>query len=561
MAQWEKIAPTLSPDGESKLTLPLEKARIYLQRFQKPGGFEAKKHVSTLLALLKSPLVSSDRAAVQAVLQNVALSSPVLLREILAENPKLLGTLISKTPAKACRNKNDEKALLEGARNYVSISLALSSKSKFSDWEELSLLSPLLSQLSTAQKEEQIDLVAQRLADGAADTPKYSGIFLSKLYKFAYQAVVPFYGEPVKPITDITMVREQNKVIPFILGAGRVETDGKQISVDTTFGFSMTELPPIKLSAKKSGEPVFNGRIPWRVNGEKYESQIKISALGAIKALIPDDKAPKYDQLWADGALTGVVVTGSNLGSLSVGVTNEYRAFFVDQGFEFPDPPALKTVALGDYLKNGVTQGDFDYFIKEAHSDGDEKNLFRIDATAKVETGVREFVDPITKQKRKEIIHIVFPDAGTSETALIRNQTFGEWIRAREKNPNAKNGQLVYFNTSCWSKTKAIHEIEAAGTDTLLNIPTLTSTLVFANHLKNAEYLLLTAFREGKNFSAMREELGKNPGYQSKDENRFIFPDEDDYKTNITDLFQFPIKMDVKITDSKGSEYNIDQGH
>ncbi len=558
-AAWEKFAPS-DVIGE----LALERARAYLLRFQKPGGFNERKHIPILLALLESPEVTADRSGLQALLQNLASSSPVLFREVLGRFPELVKDPFPASLKDSCRSDADTKKLLAGANEYIEINLSsLSYKSTMADWKGLSLFTPLLSQLKKEKKEEQIDLIAQSLTDSAVTSPKYVGIFASKLYKFSYQAVAPYFGEKPKQLTDLTIVRQKDTATPYVLGMRSLEVTGEKGVADTTYGFSVLGLPPIAVPREKVDDPIlFDKEISWSANDASYSAHVKISQLDFIKSIVPTEKTPRYDQLFADGALTGVVVAGSNLRGTTAQVLNDYRQYMVDKEFVFPDPPVKKTVKLKDFLKKGISDGSFDYLIKEAHSDGDEKNVFRMNSIADVETGVRTFVDPVTKKELKEIVHIVFPNKDeTKKTELLKNEEFGKWIQAREKNEAPFNGQFVYFNTSCSSKTKAIHEVEAASTPAFLNIPTSSTTKVFLNQEKNAEYLLLTAFRAGSDFKGMREELSKNNDYKNKLGNTFLFPDDEEYKNSITDVVKFPLKVDLKILDSQGEEYNIDQDH
>lgn len=63
---WDRITPYPAPSSLSR-----EQAKKYLLRFQKPGGFEPKKHLEILTAILKSGLVSAEPGLVAAAMQGV----------------------------------------------------------------------------------------------------------------------------------------------------------------------------------------------------------------------------------------------------------------------------------------------------------------------------------------------------------------------------------------------------------------------------------------------------------------------------------------------------------
>ena len=93
----------------------------------------------------------------------------------------------------------------------------------------------------------------------------------------------------------------------------------------------------------------------------------------------------------------------------------------------------------------------------------------------------------------------------------------------------------------------------------LLNIPTIDTTETFATSDQNAEKLLFTAFRRGKNYEEMRDELSKNERYKKASGNGFIFPDEDRYKSHITQVLATPLKIDMNITTDDDRPYQFDQ--
>jgi hypothetical protein len=105
--------------------------------------------------------------------------------------------------------------------------------------------------------------------------------------------------------------------------------------------------------------------------------------------VVPTGKEPAYASLWKDGVLNGMVVTGSNLRDLSKGVMDEYLECYRQDSFEFSDAE-IQIDDFKGFLGQKVKSGELDYFIKEAHSDGDEKNLFRLDKKARMSVGTKK---------------------------------------------------------------------------------------------------------------------------------------------------------------------------
>ncbi len=439
--------------------------------------------------------------------------------------------------------------------NSLYLDLANSDKTTFDEWKTLAPLKPLLAQLPKAQKDEAMDRIEQSLADGAADSPECHGVFLSKLLKFAKQAVLPLFGEKQKSLTDLTLIREVGQFIPLVLSTSPIDRDA--ITTKTPFGFYAKTQEHIVIPKDPTPETLIakNKVYHWTQGDKQFDATVNIEVLTKKEALVPEGKGPAYDELWKDGSLTGVVVTGSNLKNLASGVMDQYLAYYQQSGFEFDEKDA--SIDLPMWLKKEVTTGEADYLIKEAHSDGDEKNLFRLDRKARVKRGVRKIPASASNEKPKqEVIYLVYLNEANTGSEVFSNAEFGKCINERSKNPN--NGQFIYFNTSCWSHTKAVYEIEAAQNSMLLDIPSTTTVGTFSNYSNNAERLLFSAFRQRKDYDGIRKALSENPDYKEKKANFFIFPDQYEYDQNILQLIKIPLKIQVDIRDTDGKPYSVE---
>jgi dipeptidyl aminopeptidase/acylaminoacyl peptidase len=533
---WKKETPTLAKNQKN---FSGELARKYLLRFQKPGGFVPQTDLPLVLALLKSDFKDTEPELISGMLQNILFTSNQLYQRLLEDFPYLLSLKTKKE--NMCRSESEKKQIEEVASKYYQyLKVANGKSSKIKAWESLSLLAPFY---SATQKEEMLHEITESVANGAADTGWLSNVFLSKIYYFVKQGVSKILGEKSRTMSDITLVREAQQVRPLILSTDSIDGDAK---TKTEFGFFVKEIAPIKISENMN----IQQDKSWVVAGKKYTTDIKIKALNKDVKLVLEEKSPRYQELWQDKKLHGIVVTGTNLKGDAAQTMDQYLAYYQNEGFVF-SAQKEEVKDLETFLRERIKNGEADYFIKEAHSDGDEKNLFRLDKVASKLTGIKKMPDG-----KEEVIELVFPSSNSTETKLISNQDFGQWLRSRDQK---KKSQFVYFNTSCWSKTKAIHEIEAAQTTTLLNIPTLTIAHTFGNNESNAEFQLLEAFRDSKDYEGIRTAMEKNEGYKKRQGDVFLFPDEYDYKRHITEVLATPLEMSVQVKDESGKILNIDE--
>ncbi len=546
--QWEAVAPHKIFKTEIARSL----AEAYLWRFQKPEGFDAAEHSGLLDAILNdNKLLQKHPGLILGALESALVASPLLYQTLVQRHPKVLGLENSETK-NPCRVVKEQEKTQVAVESYLRLIRASKpGKSSFSDWNTLLPLKQALSSLTKAQIEEHIDALTESLADGAADDPRFKGIFHSKLYYFAKEGLKPVFGQKQRELTDLTLVREASMLKPVILGVHPI--DGGATS-DKPFGFYIKELPPIKLPNSKEAKPGLLDiqgatRIAWTHGKETLTAELAVNVL-PIRDQIKPSESPPYDELWKNGKLTGIVITGTNLKGIASGVMDEYLAYYQDQGFKFEGETQL-IKDLHGFLKEKIESGDAGYLIKEAHSDGDEKNLFRLDKSAMERVGTRTLPDG-----KREIVHLIFPRPGENETRLLDNESFGTWIREREKKDR---GSLVYFNTSCWSHTKALHEIEAAQSPKLINIPSITMVNCFSNDSSNAERLMLQAFRERKSYAKIREAMEKNDDFKYRKGNVLIFPDEADYDRHISEVLSVPLEIKLQIKDGRGKPFHIDE--
>lgn len=517
---------------------------VLLKRFSKPGGFDPEKHTGVLLGMLKAGVHKGYPSQFRAAMMGVLYSSDRLYDSLVEKYPDLMAG----SADKQCQTEKEREVLSKSVWNHVKSRIAMHSAPKFSEIQPL--LTGVRDIITDAQKETLAEAAADQLVVSAGDSQELNQIFSSKVYKFAESKTRQALGLPFKDLTDITVVRDQNELRLIQLG-----TEAFAGSTSTLAGFHSKLVKNIAADSLPTGTT--KERVTWQYGKDRatYSATIALNREQIDRPLVSTAKAPDYQEMWKGKVFRGVIIAGSNLGlGLTDKVTKSYIEYYTKQGFIFGDAKDENNIV--GYLERKVSGAEpMHYFVKEAHSDGDEKNLFRMTSSGKVLTGVKMV------NGRKEVVDIVFPSADTSST-LISNQDFGRWIKAREK---AKQPELVYLNSSCWSKTKAVYEISAAASPKLINIPTTTSMVVFANNEKNVMRAVVDGIRNGRTYEEIRSSMQSDPGYQSGQKNVFIFPDEEKYKTNITDVLRVPVDVETKISKSKPGgkavPYSIDESH
>lgn len=510
-------------DEQSSLTL--------LKRFSKPGGFDPERHTGVLLGMLKAGMHKGYPAQFRSAMLGVLHSSNRLYDTVHGMYPELAQGEAGDTQ---CQTPNEREVIAKTVWAYAKMRLKIQSSPEFTELEPI--LSASRDVLSKAQKEKLAEDAADELVISAGDSQDLNQVFSSKVYKFAESKTRQALGLPFKDLTDVTVVRDQNELRLIQLG-----TEPFAGSTPTLAGFHSKLVKTIAVASIPAGKSKETVSWTYGKDASRFEANVVLRREQIDRPLVSTAKAPDYKEMWKGKVLRGVIVAGANLGSgLTDRVTKSYIEYYTKEGFVFGEAKVENNIA--DYLEKKVSGDEpMHYFVKEAHSDGDEKNLFRMSTSGKILTGVR-MVDG-----KREIVDIVFPGGDTSST-LISNQDFGRWMKARDK---AKMPELVYLNSSCWSKSKAIYEISAAATPKLINIPTTTSMVVFANHEKNVMRAAVDGIRKGKTYEEIRSAMQNDPGYQSGRKNVFIFPDQEAYNTNIVEVLRTPVDVDMNISKTK----------
>ncbi len=535
--QWDKLT------GPIKSRLTESEGLLWLKRFAKPEGLDLNVHLGTLRGLIGSGFAKAYPDDMAAALSNVASKSEILFDSLVTTYPQVFQLKLSQNP-KVCRSEKDKQKMKQGIYDIVMEKFKSAFRPHFDDLQGLSWLVNL--NLDDTQKENLSEVGAYALTETTTDSYEARNIFASKIYKFSYHNLKKAFRLPYRDLTDLTLRRVGGRleIIKLTLDPSS-QPGGERLAG----GFGIEKIDEVNISdIEKTNNIVLEKK--WAYKGKQYKAKMDLKMEELKGSIVTAKPGPDYASMWKDGEFRTVVVAGANLGEhLTESTMKEYISYYSNQGFEMSAPKEMED--LPKYLESKTSgQGQMDVFIKEAHSDGDEKNLFRVSKRAKIVVGKKK------TPKGEEWVEIIYPALGSQ--VHISNRDFGEWMRKRV---SSDGGELLYLNSSCWSQTKAVYEVGAAATEKLLNVPTSTSMQVFQDHPKNIMRLALDGVRGGKNFAELRKTFMEDEGYSSGKKNRFIFPDEKGYTEKITDVAAKPlnIKMGIEeLVDSHWTPYSIE---
>ena len=511
---------------------------------------------------------------------------------IFLHRPYLYLNLIKYFPyAQSLPLKEAPESLQAQAKNSLISVLETASRrpwSKLSDWDFILKLKAFMPLLTDNEKRLYIGRITESLSNGAMlKVPLFQNVFQSKLYYIILGHVRELFGEPRRPVSDITVLREQNEISVMILSSDPLQSD---MSLATDFGvhyrliaqlksaeffqkqadsdfFRLNSRPQdqradsIGFAGARSGffaPPALNyfvweKAIEWRVeNARSYRAKIRIQPIDEIGDTIKsvsNKTSPDYNSAWEDAKMTGMVLVGSSLRDLSENLSKHYINYFLEEGFLFHEP---QTIELKPFLLEKIAQCEIDWLLNESHGGGNERHILRLDRFNRVLKGVR----PAGSDK-EEAIYLVFPRPfslrpGGPETDLLSFEELRQAIRVRE---SRNCGELTYFNTGCWSYSKARYEIGAVGSALFLQIPAISMTDTFLNRERSALRLLIQSYREERDFSGFRSALNSNQGYREGEHNRYLFPDEAEYFEKIIDHIKMPLSISIDLERQDGGKW------
>ena len=477
---------------------------------------------------------------IERALWRILLRSPSLYLDLRRRYPQLSALPVSDSYPDF--GPDTRLRLIDSAKSVLEMTASEVRYAKLSDWSFLRMLKPVLRELPEKDQSRYIEKITVSLSNGAAQQiPLLQDVFQSKIYYTVNGHVREIFGLEREPVSDITIARKKDSFSTVILSSDPI---AEHPSTATDFGlhYAVLKLAGEKKLQETISPAALDERIEWSLlpaNGEPrlYRAAVQIQSGGRINTFV--SPSPHYSSVWQDHLMAGAMIVGSSLRGYSSELLEEYLSYFKEEGFQFS---AIKDDNLKEFFLERVQNCELDYFLKESHSDGDERNVFRFDRANNIIRAIR-----YGEEGRLELVYLIFPQHLKSEeknTDLLSHKELRQALRAREEKGC---GEITYFNTSCWSHVKARYEIEAANSFLFLNIPAVNLTDTFENSPSGAIRALLHSYRNGLDFDGFREALQKNKGYASGSRNRYIFPDKALYHNIISQHIRIPLKINIEL--------------
>ena len=389
--------------------------------------------------------------------------------------------------------------------------------------------------MTSDEKNDLIEDLSDRIRSVIQDRKSYlKNIFESKIYQLTEQVLKKKLSLPYKKITDTTSIyNAKNKTISIyrLSVEAPLKTKNVKITEDGFFTEHLAEIKESEVEKKGSFEMVFENEV----DGQKMRSKVQFEPR-LLRKTTPN-RSPHYDNIISDGIYKGLVLIGTNMSDLAQPLSQLYLKYLYDFGFVLNN---YKVVDTQDYLTEAFTGKEpLDYFTKEAHSGGDEKNFLRL---SKKSTVYR--VEKTHVEGYREIVEVVVPMTfELKESYLLTHDHVAVWMNQRE---NKKLGEVIYLNGSCWSTLKARSEISDINNPLLINIPSKTVAMTFRVSRTNGNFILLSSIRYMHNYKQMRDQLNTVPSYVNQTADYYLMPDQKEYETEV--LRQIPQKFKFKTT-------------
>lgn len=555
-------------DGKTYLGLEIPEtaavAKAPAESWAKAGprlGAPLSKHEASaaypeLLAYFEGQVFRSQPKTAAGAFLNLFSVSNIRAGHFLAQYPELVA-LLRKYPADLGTRSTRNRSALKSAIDRLLRAFQSGGSVREGNTAYFTALRPFLERTPKGKIEEIVDTITEGFKNQVMrEALPLADVFESKVYKTVRHSFSENFGLNEKPLTDLTVAQANDELTLLAVGSHGIEGGTK-----TRFGIDYREIRKYPVpSDVKPDTLIADTEVSWIHNGEKFTAKVVAkTSHRTMDDIVKFTEAPDYARLLKDKKLTTAVVTGSNLFSDSADVLGEYLQAFKDRGYKFE-----KDVHIPDlyaFLQEKLSSGEIDLFIKEAHSDGDEKNLFRIFKTSELKVGRKKLPNG-----EEEVVYLVYPSPGATgseaneTTKLISNSEFGEWMRAREKS----DVPLYYLNSSCWSNTKAKAEIQAAASPALVEIPSLTTMSEFTYEPGSVMYETVMGLLDRRTFDELEERMLKDPSTAGGQDNILLWPSvsgKEKYVEKVLSGFKQPIDIQVQVFDSKGRPYHFDEQH
>lgn len=381
--------------------------------------------------------------------------------------------------------------------------------------QKLLFVKSYLSILSLEDKEDVASQIGTVLAESAQrNESQLTGVFFSTLDWFSTQKLREFLG--LKPIELTDLLVTSNDSYISIIGTKEIYADDILAAIGvkrSRGGFYITDQAYMNIYNEGSM------KYRWYHGNDQFEAEV--SKVKRPVTFVPElSEGPDKKQIMEDKYFHGAVVIGANLrGQTLKNTMTNYLYYLKQQKFTVEEPVIIERAL--EYLRDGITgkKDKLDYFLKEAHSDGDYRNLFSINKKIFLVRAKLQHEDYL------EQIDLLYHD-DSYDVEFISNQMFGDWLHERENKYNG--GQFIYLNTSCNSYTKAAAELGTAASKLLTIVASSSSVYTFSTSPDNSTFHLFDGIRKLLSFDDISKSIKGLKG-------TYIFPKETSYKSMILD--------------------------
>jgi hypothetical protein len=532
-----------------------EQAKLYLLRFTKPGGFDAKKHLNVLLGIASSEVrFQLNQLYMEAVTAIMTKHQELAIALTMSppQTPTYSYPPVTKKDYRffQCNSPEEKetngKYTLDLALKWLKANFPQPQPGSPAQGFKITIqrLQPLRyygKYLTKKQAEFLAEEAATLLAQRVAQESALQGGNQSTYHYFSLMRVKELLGLPTKPLSELLVIRDTGGNYRVVI-MGTLPINITSVG-DLSGGEKTVSYGGFEYLIEKNQLPTVNQRsYQWYHGDTLFEATLDFIPKEGV-GFAPKETDFRHNELWQNDGLHGLVIFGANLGKdLTKSTLGDYMEYYKNfEGFKFSDNPIVipDTVAFFHDRLSGKNPAS--YMVKEAHSDGDSRNLFGVSQTALMNVGVK------TVNNQKETIEIVYPEYKENlyalNATLISNQDFAAWVKERE----AKQlGQFVYINGSCSSFSKAIPEIAAARSKILTEIPTISATKVFWNSDSNGIRNIIDGLRHGQNFAQIKEKLQASDIYKMGYDH-FIFPDDSEYDSFIRGRLDIAVDIVPKV--------------
>ena len=210
----------------------------------------------------------------------------------------------------------------------------------------------------------------------------------------------------------------------MILASDPIVGPVKSVSTDFGLHYAVVEeagREDLLSFVEAPGSPLVDHLVEWSLEGDLelgYRGKIRVhTKSNRNKDFLKPTGGPDYSAVWRDQRMTGVVAIGASLSNERKILLNEYLAYFYEQGFQFS---TFETEDMKSFLIEGIATCELDWFLKESHSDGDERNMFRF---ARENYIIQ--ADRGEDSKRQERIYLIVPKKSRYKISNIRRNDTG----------------------------------------------------------------------------------------------------------------------------------------